>query len=186
MNKEFPKRKRLRLQGYNYGSEGCYFITICTNNKQNLFGKYDVGAIHESPAYKLSEKHAVNRCILLNRYGKFVESVICDLPERYNDITIDNYIVMPNHIHMLISINNDINSERAIRESPLQRSLLSKIIGYTKVNVSKEIHKMNPKIDVWQRGYTDHIIRNQTDYENHWNYIEYNALKEYFYKDDVR
>ena len=80
---------------------------------------------------------------------------------------------------MLVSINNDINSERALREAPLQRSLLSKAVGYIKMNVSKEIHKTNPTITVWQSRYIDHIIRNQTDFEYHWNYIEYNALKEY-------
>ncbi len=172
--KELPKRKDLRLNGYDYSSQGCYFITICTKDKKQLFGGYDVGAIHESPV-----KHSVNRCIILNQYGKIVEQIIKTIPQQYNEINIDNYIVMPNHIHLLISINNDIDSERAIRESPLQRSLLSKSIGYIKMNASKEIHKLNPTIHIWQRGYTDHIIRNQRDYENHWSYIEYNALKEY-------
>ena len=172
--KELPKRKQLRLKGYDYSSEGCYFITICTYNKTHLFGRYNVGAIHESPA-----KHQENRCVELNLYGRIVENAILKLPKRYDEIEIINYTVMPNHIHLLISINNDIDSERAIRESPLQRTLISKSIGYLKMNASKEIHKYNPLIDVWQRGYIDHIIRNQTDFENHWNYIEYNALKEY-------
>ena len=174
MSTKLPKRKNLRLENYNYSGNGCYFITICTNSKTHLFGRYNVGAIHESP-----EKHAENRCVELNWYGKIVESAILKLPERYNEIEIVNYIVMPNHIHMLVSINNDIDSERAIRESPLQRSLLSKVIGCLKMNVSKEVHKQNPLIDVWQQGYVDHIIRNQADFEQHWNYIEYNALKEY-------
>ncbi len=171
---ELPKRKNLRLENYNYNGNGCYFITICTHNKAHLFGRYNVGAIHESPA-----KHKENRCIDLNLFGQIVENAIIKTPERYNEIEIVNYIVMPNHIHLLVSINNDIDSERAIRESPLQRTLLSKSIGYLKMNVSKEIHKYNPLVEVWQRGYIDHIIRNQTDFEYHWNYIEFNALKEY-------
>ncbi len=116
MCKELPKRKRSRLQDFNYNSNGCYFITICAKNKQKIFGKYDVGAIHESPVYKLSEKHAENRCILLNKYGKIAENTIRNLPEKFDAITIDNYIIMPNHIHLLISINNDIDSGRAIRD----------------------------------------------------------------------
>ena len=174
MIKKLPKRKSIRLRNYNYSGNGCYFITICTKDKNHLFGSYNVGALHEAPA-----KHAENRCINLNQYGKLVERAIQGLHIRFDEITIDNYIVMPNHIHMLVSINNDIDSERAIRESPLQRSLLSKAVGYIKMNVSKEIHKTNPRITVWQRGYVDHIIRNQQDFEYHWNYIEYNALKEY-------
>lgn len=173
-NKELPKRKNLRLQGYDYSQNGCYFVTICTKNKQNLFGSYNVGTLHEASA-----NHTKNRCVSLNRYGQLVERTIQLIPEKYKEITIDNYIVMPNHIHMLVSINNDIDSGRALREAPLQRSLLSKLVGYIKMNVSKEIHKSNPTIEVWQKRYSDHIIRNQTDFEHHWNYIEYNALKEY-------
>ncbi len=173
MSEYLPRRKELRLKSYNYNGNGCYFITICTKDKAHLFGRYDVGAIHESPV-----KHSTNRCIVLNQYGKIVEITIKNVSEKYNEINIENYIIMPNHIHLLISISNNVDPERAIRESPLQRSLLSKTVGYIKMNVSKEIHKSNPTVDVWQRGYTDHIIRNKTDYENHWNYIEYNALKE--------
>lgn len=171
---KLPKRKNLRLRNYNYSGNGCYFITICTKDKNHLFGSYNVGALHEAPA-----KHTTNRFVDLNQYGRVVEKVIQTLPERFQEITINNYIVMPNHIHMLISINNDIDSERALREAPLQRSLLSKVVGYLKMNVSKEIHKTNPMLDIWQKRYNDHIIRNQTDFEYHWNYIEYNALKEY-------
>ena len=169
---KFPQRKHIRLRNYNYSGNGCYFITICTKDKNHLFGSYNVGALHEAPT-----NHAKNRCINLNQYGKFVEKTILNLPERFSEISIDNSIVMPNHIHMLVSINNDINSERALREAPLQRSLLSKAVGYKKMNVSKEIHKTYPTITVWQNRYIDHIIRNQTDFEYHWNYIEYNALK---------
>lgn len=104
-----------------------------------------VGAIHESPA-----KYAENRCIELDLYGRIVENVIIGLPERFREVEIVNHIVMPNHIHMLVSINNNIDWERAIRESPLRRSLLSKFIGYLKMNVSKDIHKQNPLIHVWQ------------------------------------
>lgn len=172
--KDLPKRKCPRLKNYDYSSNGCYFITICTKDKKHLFGKYDVGAIHESP-----EKHAKNRCIELNCFGEIVKNTIIELPKHYNEVKIENYIVMPNHIHLLISINNNIDSERAIRESPLQRSLLSKVIGYLKTNSSKEIHKHNSNLCVWQRGYYDHIVRNVEDYQNCWNYIEYNVLKEY-------
>ena len=79
MSNELPKRKNLRLENYNYSGNGCYFITICTYNKTDLFGRYNVGAIHESPA-----NHAKNRCVELNSYGKIVENAIIKLPERYN------------------------------------------------------------------------------------------------------
>lgn len=70
-------------------------------------------------------------------------------------------------------------SENRCIELNLYGHIVEKVIGYLKMNVSKEIHKQNPLLEVWRRGYTDHIVRNQTDFEYHWNYIEYNALKEY-------
>ena len=84
--KELPKRKNLRLQNYNYNGNGIYFITICTKDKKRIFGKYDVGAIHELP-----EKHAKNRCVQLNLYGQIVENAITKLPKRYNEIEVVNY-----------------------------------------------------------------------------------------------
>ncbi|MDO4847884.1 MAG: hypothetical protein Q3968_07130 [Clostridiaceae bacterium] len=69
---------------------------------------------------------------------------------------------------------------RAIHESPLQRSTLSKIIGYLRMNISKEIHSASSNSEkIWHRNYYDRVIRNQREFENCWNYIEYNALKEY-------
>jgi REP element-mobilizing transposase RayT len=66
----------------------------------------------------------------------------------------------------------------AIHESPLpKRSLLSQMIGYFKMNTTKQIHDANKKINVWQRGYYDHIIRNEKEYEKIWEYIQTNPLK---------
>ena len=85
---------------------------------------------------------------------------------------------MPDHIHLLITVNNQ-DCLRAVREPPLQnRSLISKAIGFMKMNVSKEIHKINPQEKVWQRSFFDHIIRNEQDYKQVWEYIENNPLKQ--------
>ena len=172
-SKNFHSRKNIRLKDYDYSQNGCYLITVCTENKKFLFGEYNVGAIHESPLRKDE-----NRFIILNQRGKIAENIIKSAPSVYEQITIDNYIVMPNHFHLLITINNSL-TDRAIRESPLQRSLISKVIGYVKMNISKEIHKEEPEIKIWQRSFYDRVIRNQKEYENAWQYVEYNALKEY-------
>lgn len=167
-----PKRKPNRLKNYDYSQNGAYFITICTNSRKNMFS-HVVGAIHESPEVHLTE------------YGKIVESIIKILPGRFS-ISVDNYVVMPNHVHLLITINNF--SERAIRESPLQsRSLISKIIGYLKMNASKGIHNSGYYGDVWQRSFYDHIIRDEYDYQTKWQYIDDNPVKwreDSFYVED--
>ena len=83
---------------------------------------------------------------------------------------------MPNHIHLVIMIT-DSDELRAIRESPLRgRSVISKIIGYIKMNASKEIHNRYGNEIVWQRGFHDHIIRNRNDYEKISKYIYENPI----------
>ncbi len=159
-----PKRKSTRLKNYDYSTPGAYFITICTKNRRCIFSDISVGAIHESPVLTLKE------------YGKIADRIIQTLDNRFN-IEIPKYVIMPNHIHLLVVITDPVIL-RAIRESPLRaRSLLSKVIGYMKMNISKEIHKTNPDETLWQRSFHDHIIRDQKDYERLWTYIQINPCK---------
>ena len=123
-----------------------------------------VGAIQESPEPELTV------C------GKLVKEVIENLPEHLC-VTIDQFVIMPNHIH-LIAIITEEDSLRAILESPLRsRSILSNLIGYIKMNASKAIRKIYGDITVWQRGYYDHAIRNREDYVALAEYIQTNPLR---------
>ena len=155
--KEFPTRKRLRLKDFDYNTPGAYFITICTYNRKCLLS-HIVGAIHESPETELTE------------YGKILDDVIRNLPERYNAY-IDSYVIMPNHVHLVIVINESAET-RAILESPLRsRSAISKTVGYIKMNASKKIRLRHENIVIWQRGFHDHVIRDYRDYEKITKYI---------------
>ena len=123
-------------------------MTICTQNREKLFREIVGATLSGRP----------------NNPDKIVTKWLLKLANKFKDIKIDEYIVMPNHVHLLITIDDDNPEnryERAIRESPLQsRSTLSKVVGYLKMNISKEIHKINPQINVWQRSYYEHNIRN--------------------------
>jgi len=89
---------------------------------------------------------------------------------------------MPNHIHLIFIVTDDADL-RAIRESPLRgRSLISKVVGYLKMNVSKEIHLTHTNASVWQRGFHDHIIRDHEDYETIFKYIHENPMRWQFDK----
>ena len=166
MDKNLPKRKAMRLKNFDYSSTGAYFITICTHNRKCMLSQI-VGAIHESPETVLTE------------YGKIVDEIIKNVSERC-EVTIDRYIIMPNHVHLLVIIT-DSEELRAIRESPLRgRSVISKAIGYIKMNASKEIHTRFGKINLWQRGFYDHIIRGKEDYEEHLKYIAENPMRWYY------
>ena len=157
---ELPRRKRIRLKGHDYSAPGAYFITICTHERRHLLSDI-VGAIHESPENQLTE------------IGMIAEQVIQTLPERF-DISIPKYVIMPNHIHMIVKIRYD--KERAIRESPLQnhRSIISNAIGFFKMNVSKAGHSTH-NTKIWQRLFHDHIIRNEEEYQKICNYIDTNV-----------
>ena len=160
--KELPQRKRLRLKNFDYSTPGAYFVTVCTHNRKCTLSRV-VGAIHESPEIQLTE------------YGKIVDRLINTIP-RQSLATIDRYVIMPNHIHLVIMIT-DSDELRAIRESPLRgRSIISKTIGYIKMNASKEIHNRYGNEMVWQRGFHDHIIRNRNDYEKISKYIFENPI----------
>lgn len=155
--KYLPKRKSLRLRGFDYSSQGTYFVTICTKGKKNLFWKNNG----------------------INEFGKIVENHIIELPSHYFAIKIDNYTVMPNHIHILITIGCDALPEN---DEVLLNNFFDKytfpdlkvIVGGLKSGITKDIHKIYPQIDVWQRGYYDHIINNLNDYNETWDYIENN------------
>ena len=169
MSGALPQRKPLRLSGYDYSSTGAYFVTFGTHEKQRFLGHIpSVGAIHESPAVRLTAAgEAVERCIL-------------KLPERFPFLTLDAHVVMPNHVHLLLTFTQP--EERAIRESPLRRSLLSKAMGYLKMNAGQEIRLLLPLEQVWQRGYYDHLVRDENDYLRIWTYIETNPAK---WREDV-
>ena len=160
----YPVRKNPRLSQYDYNSCGAYFITICTHHRKQLFSRISVGAIHESPVLKLME------------YGKIVDFFIHNMMERF-PVFVDQYVIMPNHVHLLIRIEYE-HTQRAILESPLhRRSVLSKAVGYLKMNITKKIHESGYEGSVWQRSFHDHIIRNQSGYEKIWMYIENNPAK---------
>ena len=165
-DQDLPKRKNTRLQQFDYSSPGAYFITFCTHNRKNTLS-HIVGAIHESPEAKLTE------------YGVLLDNVINNMPTHLG-VMIDQYIIMPNHVHMIVLIA-DSEELRAIRESPLRvRSVLSKTVGYIKMNVSKSIHNLYGEEKIWQRGFYDHIIRDRADYEKIVKYIYENPLMWYY------
>ena len=163
MENKLPKRKNNRLQHFDYSSPGAYFITICTYKRKNTLS-HIVGAIHESPEPKLTE------------YGMIIDNVIQKLPTHLK-VTIDRYVIMPNHVHMIIVIADD-ETLRAIRESLLRgRSVISKTVGYIKMNASKEIHNRYGNTTIWQRGFHDQVIRDRQDYEKITQYIHENPLR---------
>ena len=151
-------RKPNRLKHYDYSNSGYYFVTICVNKMEAVFGK------------------VVNEKIMLNNYGKIVEKYLKIISEKYENIELDYYAIMPNHVHAVIIIN-DINSVGTTHELSLQRKSLSTIIGFVKMNSSRDIHQFGLENFKWQRSFYDRIIRNEKELFNIRKYIEENPLK---------
>ncbi len=147
------RRKLNRLNGYDYAEVGVYFITICTKNRECLFG--DV----------------INREIVLNEFGKIVENGINNIKCHYENVDVDSHIIMPNHLHLIISINP---TERI---NPFPTVDIPNIIGKFKAGVTRNIGNAFMRSDmggIWQKSYHDHIIRNEKDYFRIKEYIQNN------------
>ena len=157
---DFPKRKRNRLKDYNYSSNGAYFITICTKDRKNIFWQ------KEHPDFVGEDIILPFDSIRLSMYGKIVEEAINAIPKYYPHIELLQYVVMPNHIHMILFIPYD--SGRMI-SSPT--SILT-VVGQMKRYASKKIG-----MGIWQRSFHDHIIRDKNDYEKIAKYIYENPIK---------
>ncbi len=94
------------------------------------------------------------------------------LPEKYPMFRIDKYIIMPNHIHMILVLSGENGRENPVPTNPT----ISQIIGWFKYQTTKNINK-NDIVKIWQRSFHDHIIRNEQEYREIWNYIDPNPLK---------
>ena len=146
-------RKNNRLEFYDYSQNGAYFVTICAKDKQKIFWnnqQCSVGAVSGRPQDKLNHLGLIEK-----------------IPLYYQNITVDKYVIMPNHVHLIIRIdNNDINGR------PMTAPTLSQIVNQFKGYCSKQIGH-----PVWQKSFHDHIIRNQADYNRIWEYVDTNAIK---------
>ena len=155
-NMKLPERKINRLRHYDYSSCGAYFITICTKDRKNIFwDKNQPNLVGEA----ISLPHNVKLSVL----GQIVEDAIQEIPEHYPCVEVDRYVIMPNHIHLMLLIPYD--GGRLIA-SPTNTASISTVVGQMKRSVSKKIG-----VAIWQRSFHDHIIRDRRDYEEISKYI---------------
>ena len=157
---DYPKRKATRLKAYDYSSPGAYFVTICTKDRSCILSKITVGEQLAAPE------------VFLTAVGKIVEEQIQLLPERFPALTIDRYVIMPNHVHLLIRVAEP-SSAGAASCSPTAISAVQALKSLTARMCSKTFG-VKP---LWQRSFHDHVIRGQRDYLEIWAYIENNPAK---------
>ena len=151
-----PSRKPTRLKGYDYSQNGYYFITICTHNRKRLLCDIVGGGAYDAPK------------IILSKCGEIVDKYILSTNNIPN-IMVDKYVIMPNHIHLLLFVENANGTSRA--PSPTN-NIISHSVSTLKRFVNRELGH-----NIFQRSFHDHIIRGEQDYLEIWNYIDTNPQK---------
>ena len=142
MHTDRPQRKSIRLPNYDYSSEGAYFVTICTAQKAKLLCSYTMPSMEgDAPVFHLTP------------IGRAVDDMIRLIPG------IDKYVIMPNHIHMIIL--------NGVGDTSLARK-----IQFFKSNLTRKLGR-----SIWQRNYYEYVIRSEQDYLVRWKYIDDNPAK---------
>lgn len=154
-----PKRKQIRLHQYDYSSPCAYFITICTAERRCILSDITVGAANSRP---LDSSHALR----LTAYGEIVDFAIRNISSIYPSLSVDQYVIMPNHVHLLVRIHTDESGRQ------IAAPTISTVIGQMKRWASKQA-----RCSLWQKSFHEHIIRNDRDYKEIASYIDQNPAK---------
>ena len=153
---QYPIRKTIRLPGYDYNTPGWYFITICTKGKEKLLCEIQTKSIMDGakPIY--------------SNYGSIACKQLDNMAHLYQGISLDKYVVMPNHIHLLLHVDESSCGKLTSR----QNTPISKFVGTFKRFCNSQYGH-----NIWQARSYDHIIRDEKDYLKIWNYIDCNPGK---------
>ncbi|MDD2362825.1 MAG: transposase [Oscillospiraceae bacterium] len=151
---ELPKRKKMRLDGYDYSQNGAYFITICTHNRKILFGVVGEDSIS----------------------SRMIDTVFHRIIKQYPHITCPQYVVMPNHFHAIVIVERaDMESAPTTISEFIQSFKRYSTLEYIKM-VKQDLLPCFEK-HIWQRSFYDRVIRSEQEYQNVWQYINENPLK---------
>ena len=167
MNEKFRDKNRkrsARLSTWDYSWNAAYFITICTKNREHFFGEI------------------INKEIILSGMGELALKFWEEISEHFSFVYLDEFTVMPNHMHGIIVIDKPLNDApftelpKVIAQERFQHpgeNSISSIIGSYKSVVSKNAHLINPDF-AWQSRFHDHIIRDEDSFKRIKNYISNN------------
>jgi len=184
-------RKRNRMKGFDYSSNNLYFVTNCVKNNLcclgNVISDATVGtgrdlSVHYSENHHFGNHHFGNHqsqinpfgnvVMELNSFGLIVKNQIEWLENQYPYISIHNYVIMPNHFHLILEIDSS-----KVNTNEIKIKSLSSLMGALKTTSSKQIRDFGFIDFAWHRSFHDHIIRNEKEYELISNYIDRNPQK---------
>jgi REP element-mobilizing transposase RayT len=158
-NPDIHHRRSIRLRGYDYSQAGAYFVTLCTHNRECLFGEIANGAMQ------------------LNTAGKIVADEWLKIAQIRDEIELDEWAVMPNHLHGIVVFTDNVGEihEFPLRMTQTQRRqmALPKLVGRFKMLSAKQINILRNTLGIplWQGNYWEHIIRDENDLRRIREYI---------------
>lgn len=150
-----------RLANYDYGQEGCYFITFCTKRRSPILSRI-VGRDDPGAPYRLELLPA----------GRILDGYLQKIPVAYPNITMHHSVIMPNHVHLLLSVDVGERTAKGAPRSSRPTQLVPRMI-----TALKRFTNQDMQTDLWQDGFHDHIIRNEADYLRIWSYMDQNPSK---------
>ena len=170
----FFSRKLQRLKNYDYSQNNSYFLTVCTQNKKHILGNVADGKM------------------VLSEFGKQVDNRILNIEIMYK-VKIENYVIMPNHIHILLLIDGIGTTQGFLPLNKGIEGFWATAVPFPTVSQIMQELKSVTTLDyingvksgsyepfenkIWQKSFHDHIIRNKNDYLKIWEYIDNNPLK---------
>ena len=160
---ELPERKHPRLDQYDYSSCGAYFVTICTQNRKCILSR--IGGRGGSSMNKNGIEYT--------SFGRIAEKQLLSLENRYSCLVIDQYVIMPNHIHIVMILQKD-----AAGASP--RPTIMDVICTYKSLTARECKKNGFEGKMFQTSFYEHIIRSGEDYQEIVKYIYENPIRWYY------
>lgn len=161
MTAPLPERKRTRLKGYDYSRAGVYFLTLCAAERRCLFAQVRAGGgVPDAPR------------VILTKYGMAVKERLEEMDRVYGYVALLKYVIMPNHVHILLQVTDGPSRTPA----PAERDCANQTIPAF-VSALKRMTNRVCGVPLWQRGYHDHIVRNEADYLRIWQYIDNNPSR---------
>ncbi len=185
----FYDRKNPRLKEYDYSKPGYYFVTVnAAERGTDIFGKLSLEAVRADDHIGPLSREMESPTVELTHAGKIVRDTIEGISNSYSNVFVDEYAVMPDHVHMIVEIRNPEDGPMWSSALTANSEVYNKTIGTTKssdnlISIIRTLKTLSTKkagFSLWQRSFFEHIIRNDEDLLNTRNYIRYNAAKHYY------
>ena len=160
---ELKKRKTTRLASADYNRNQAVFLTICTKERKCILSRVVGTGVLDGPHIELT------------KFGQIADKYIHQLNDFYEDLSVESYVIMPNHIHVMLWIRGTENGPSRTPVPTVQNSVPSRFVSTLKRFCNKEYG-----VNIWQYRSNDHIIRNRQDYDEHLRYIYENPMRWYY------